>query len=236
MIDAIGHALAAVCGDRDVLARIGGVLGAAARAGLGHDQKQRAAALAAARAPVPPGLRGVDPSWIEAALRELPERARVALAEGPITETEVWLVRRACGDLVPLPVIDEALARPRVLGEVLRMSAPALRAWWTEIGRDQLAFAVGDHAASLGPALASAIARIARAPRLGELGPRRSAIERANGEAVVIGIRAVAPHLERVLARGVILRFPHPEALAIGAELTAHRDAQTASWQALIAA
>ncbi len=235
MIDAVGHALAAACIDRDVLARIGGVLGEAARAALAQDQKQRVAAVATARAPVPPGLRGVDPSWIERGLLDLPARARVALAEGPLDEVDVWLVRRACAGLVPLPVIDETLARPGVPADVLRMSALALRAWWTELGRDQLAFALGDHAAELGPVLAPAIARIARAPRLGELGPRRSAIERATGEAVRVGVRAVAAHLEPVIARGLVLRFPHPEGVEIGSELAVHRGAPTAGWKALIA-
>ncbi len=235
MIDAIGQALAAACGDRFVLARIGGVLGEAARAGLPHDAKQRPAVLAAARSPVPPGLRGVDPSWIELGLSGLPARARVALAEGPITAIDVWLVRRACAGLVPLPVIDVTLARPRVPADVLRMSVPALRGWWAEVGRDQLAFALGDHAGALGPMLAPAIARITRPPRHGELGPRRSAVERANGEVMMVGARTVAAHLEPVLARGLVLRFPHPEGLEIGTELTTHRAAQTAGWKALIA-
>lgn len=235
MIDAIGHALAAVCGDREVLARIGGVLGDAARAGLAHDQARRAQAIATARAPVPPGLRGIDASWIEAALAELPERARAALAEGPISERDVWLVRRACASLVPLPAIEPALARPRVPRDVLRMSAPTLRAWLTEIGRDQLAFALGDLAAELGDALAPVIARIGRAPRLGELGPRRAAIERAQGEPLVIGVRTLAPHLEAVLARALVLRFPHPEGAAFAGELAAHAAARSAAWSALIA-
>jgi hypothetical protein len=235
VIDAIGHALAAVCGERDVLARIGGVLGDCARAGLAHDQPKRAAAISVARAPVPPGLRGVDGSWIEAALAELPQRARAALAEGPISEADVWLVRRACAGLVPLPAIDPALARPRVPADVLRMSAAAVRGWLTEVGRDQLAFALGEHATALGDALAPAIARIARAPRIGELGPRRAAVERAQGEPFVIGVRAIAPHLEVVIARGLVLRFPHPEGLVLARELTAHAAARSAAWPALIA-
>ena len=235
MIDAIGHALAAICGERDVLARIGGVLGETARAGLAHDQAKRAAAIAGARAPVPTGLRGVDGSWIEAALAELPERARAALAEGPISDADVWLVRRACAGLVPLPAIDPALARPRVPLDVLRMSVAALRAWLAEVGNDQLAFALGEHATALADSLAPAIARIARAPRLGELGPRRAAVERAQGEPLVIGVRTLAPHLEPVIARGLPLRFPHPEGLAFARELTAHAAARSAAWPALIA-
>ncbi len=235
MIDAIGQVLAAACGDRAVLARIGGVLGDAARAGLAQDQPQRAAAIASARAPVPPGLRGVDPSWITAGLAELPDRARTALADGPLSELEVWLVRRACARLVPLPPIEATLARPRVPADVLRMAVPALRSWLTEVGRDQLAFALGDHAAALGAHLVPVIARIGRAPRAGELGPRREAIARAQGEPFVIGVRTVAPHLEPILTRGLVLRFPHPEGEHLAAELTAHRGSQTAAWGAVIA-
>ncbi len=235
MIDSIGHALAAICGERAVLARIGGVLGDAARSGLAHDQARRAQAIAAARAPVPPGLRGIDGSWIEAALAELPERARAALAEGPISEADVWLVRRACAHLVPLPATEPSLARPRVPGDVVRMSTSALRAWLVEIGRDQLAFALGEHAAEIGAVLAPAIARIERAPRIGELGPRRAAIERAQGEPLLIGVRAVAPHLEAVLARALVLRFPHVEGTAIARELAVHAAARSATWPALIA-
>ncbi|MBL0217850.1 MAG: hypothetical protein IPQ07_28720 [Myxococcales bacterium] len=235
MIDAIGQALAAACGNRAVLGRIGGVLGEAARAGLAQDQAQRAAAIAAARAPVPPGLRGIDPSWIEVALAELPDRARVALAEGPLSELDVWLVRRACAQLVPLPPIEATLARPRVPADVLRMSVPALRGWLAEVGRDQLAFALGEHAAALGASLVPVIARIARAPRHGELGPRRAAVARAQGEPFVIGVRTVAPHLEPILARGLVLRFSHPEGLALAIELTAHRASPTAAWATVIA-
>jgi hypothetical protein len=180
-------------------------------------------------------LRGIDGSWIEAALAELPERARAALAEGPISEADVWLVRRACAQLLPLPAIDPALARPRVPVDVLRMSVAALRGWLAEVGRDQLAFALGEHATALGDSLAPAIARIARAPRLGELGPRRAAVERAEGEPLVIGVRAVAPHLDAVIARGMVLRFPHPDGLVFARELTAHSAARSAAWPALIA-
>jgi hypothetical protein len=115
------------------------------------------------------------------------------------------------------------------------MSVAALRGWLAEVGRDQLAFALGEHAAALGDALAPAIARIARAPRLGELGPRRAAVERAQGEPFVIGVRALAPHLESVIARGLVLRFPHPEGVAIARELTAEIAARSAAWSAVIA-
>jgi hypothetical protein len=223
-----GRALAAVCDDRAVLARIGGSLGDAARAGSTAD------ALENARAPVPPGLRGVDAGWIEAALAGLPARARIALAEGPRTEADVWLVRRAIAHVPPLPAIDPSLARPRVLADVARMSAIALRDWLIEVGRDHLAYALGDHAAKLAE-LAPALARIDQAPRAGALGTRRDAIARAVGEPFAIGVRALAPHLDLPLRRSVALRLPHPDALGIAAELTAHAGGRSGAWLALVA-
>jgi hypothetical protein len=227
-----GRAIAAVCGDRAVLARIGGSLGEAARRAL--EPSQRPVVMTAARSPVPPGLRGVHESWIEAALEPLPDRARVVLAEGPLDEADVWLARRACAHIPPLPAIEPALARPREVGDVLRMSPRALRDWLTEVGRDQLAFALGDHAAAV-PELADARLRIAKPPRHGELGPRRDAIDRARGEVFVIGVRALAPHLDRPLARALVLRFSHPDGRGIGAELTGHRAGRSTAWSALIA-
>ena len=212
-----------------MLARIGGALGDAARAGGDRRFDE-------VRAPVPPGLRGVDPSWIEAALAELPLRARAVLAEGPRDEADVWLARRACATIPPLPPIDPDLARPRTPADVLRMAPRAARDWLVEVGRDHLAFAIGDHARAV-PELAAAAARIARAPRAGELGPRRDAIARAQGPAppFVVGVRALAPHLDALLARGLVLRFPHPDALGIASELTAHRDGRSGAWSALVA-
>ena len=227
-----GRALAAVCNDRAVLGRIGGSLGESARRAL--EASRRAEVLTAARSPIPPGLRGVHETWIEAALEALPARARVVLAEGPLDEADVWLARRACAHIPPLPAIDPALARPRTVIDVLKLSPIALRDWLTEVGRDQLAFALGDHAAAV-PELGDARVRITKAPRHGELGARRDAIDRARGETFVIGVRALAPHLDRPLARALVLRFAHPEGQGIGAELTAHRAGRSASWSALIA-
>jgi hypothetical protein len=227
-----GRALAAVCTDRAVLARIGRSLGEDARRAL--DPSRRAEVIAAARSPVPSGLRGVHESWIEAALEPLPARARVVLAEGPLDEADVWLARRACAHIPPLPAIDPALARPRTVSDTLAMSPIALRDWLTEVGRDQLAFALGDHAAVV-PELADARVRIMTSPRHGSLGARRDAIDRAKGEAFVIGVRALAPHLDRPLVRALVLRFSHPDGRGIGAELTAHHAGRSAAWSALIA-
>jgi hypothetical protein len=223
-----GRALAAICDDRAVLARIGGSLGEAARSSGAGD------AVEAARAPVPPGLRGVDAGWIEAALDGLPERARIALAEGARTEADVYLVRRAIAHIPPLPAIDPALVRPRTVTDLLRLSALSLRDWLIEVGRDQLAYALGDHAAKL-PELAAARARIALPPRAGSLGDRRDAIERASGEPFAIGVRALAPHLDRPLRRALVLRFPHPDALGIAHELAAHAGGRSGAWNALVA-
>lgn len=225
---AAGAALAAVCDDQGMLGRIGGSLGEAARAGGDRG------VLAGARSAVPSGLRGVDPSWIEAALAALPPRARIVLAEGPRDEADVWLARRACAGIPPLPAIDPALARPARPIDVLRMAPRAVRDWLIEVGRDHLAFAVGEHARAL-PELAAAVARISRAPRAGELGARRDAIARGTGAPFTVGVRALAPHLEPLLARALVLRFPHPDALGIASELTAHRDGRSGAWSALIA-
>ena len=225
----LGNALAAVCDDRGMLARIGGVLGEAARAG-------GAASVDEVRAPVPAGLRGVDPSWIEAALGALPPRARAVLSAGPRDEADVWLARVACAGIPPMPPIDPSLVRPSKPIDVLRMSPRAVRDWLVEVGRDHLAFAAGDLARTV-PELAAAAARIELAPRAGALGSRRDAIVRAKGnsEPFVVGVRALAPHLDAQLARAFVLRFPHPDALGIAAELTAHRDGRSGRWEALVA-
>lgn len=248
VIDLVGTALAAVCDDQAVLARIGGVVGEAARAGGRTNLDEL-------RAPIPPGLRGVDPSWIEAALSVLPPRARAVLAGAPRDEAEVWLARRACAGIPPLPPIDATLLRPRVPLDVLRMAPRAVRDWLVEVGRDHLAFAAGEHARAV-PELAAAVARIERAPRAGELGARRDAIARASSagprgaaargaevnagakggaEPFVVGVRALAPHLESLVARALIVRFPHPDALGIASELTAHRHGHSGGWMALVA-
>jgi len=82
----IAHALALACDDPAVLARLGGPLGAEARAAARElaalPRGDRARLAAIARAPVPQGLRGAHGSWIEAALAELPARARAAVAAG----------------------------------------------------------------------------------------------------------------------------------------------------------
>jgi hypothetical protein len=289
----IGEALAAACGDRAVLARIGGPIGAAARAALERlerlehtggapaRRRLRAGWAAAARAPVPPGLRGVHPSWIEATLAELPPRARADLAGGGLgtaagtaagspgasagapagapDPVAVWLVRRACAGLPPLPVADAA-GPPASIDEAVRLRGDALEAWLVEIGADQLALAVG---AAGGEALAAAVrvvgARLARAaariggpPRVGALGPVRAAIARCKAAVaelqgggplddralLAIGARAIAPHACALARRQLAVRLPRPLGLAAADALAAFAQApiaQAPAWRALAA-
>jgi len=236
----IGRVLAAATlvalGDREVLARIAGPIGEAARTAYDRldamepevRRDKRRTWSAASRAAIPPGLRGIDPTWIEAALAEVPAGARAALAAGASTETEVWLARWACSSLPPMGVIDPKLVWPRELSDVSRLAAPALHAWLEEIGADQLAFALGAHATNaasvFGARLLVAAARIGVAPREGALGQRRAAIERARVDPdplalVKIGARALAPHTDPLLRRQLVHRLPRPVGLVVAREL-----------------
>lgn len=216
----IGELLAA-CADRldadatAVLARLAGPLGDVAReAAREHAlldepaRKRRRAELAAqVRSPVPPQLRVVHPTWIEAALAELPARARTAIAGEATDPIDVWLARWATASL-PLPG-----------GERVPHADP--RAWLLAIAEDQLAFALGTGAPA---ALAAAVARIATPPRHGALGPHRAALARCRGASlddpaslIAIAGRALAPHLaDDALARlHLTRRLPY----ALGAVL-----------------
>ncbi|MBA3454330.1 MAG: hypothetical protein H0T42_14655 [Deltaproteobacteria bacterium] len=222
--------------DRAVLARIAGPIGEAAR--VAYDRlvamspearrdKRRTWAVAS-RAPVPPGLRGVDASWIEAALADLPPAARDALASGAITEVEVWLARSACAALPPMPPIDPAKLRPREVGDLARLTPAVLRAWLEDVGADQLAFALGSLAVNAAPVfgerLLVAAARIGTAPRAGALGQRRAAIDRARVDPdpvalLKIGARAVAPHTDSLLRRQITHRLARPIGLVVAREM-----------------
>ena len=219
----IGDALAAACADRGVLGRIGGPVGEAARAAAealaalsDRDRRmQRAMSAATARAPVPPGIRGIDASWIEAALLDLPHRAREAVAGGKLDEVSVWLARWACAALPALPAIDpEAIP---ALDTMTRLSGAALRAWLEDIGAEQLAFALGDPraiagaAAIIGDRVLAAADRIAVDPA--RLGPRRAAIARCqvtldDHALFTIGVRTVAPRLDALTRRQLAHRLP----------------------------
>lgn len=261
----IGEALAAACGDRAVLARIGGPIGLAAREALDRLAREprpevrralRAAWVAAAGAPVPPGLRGVHPSWIEAALAGLPARARADLARGGAggDPVAVWLARWACAGLPPMPAAD-APGPPRSLDEAVRLRGEDLAIWLAEVGADQLALALG---AAGGDALAAAArvvdgpsgerlrraaARIGGPPRAGALGPVRAAIARCrvaldDRALLEIGARAIAPHVDALARRRLAVRLPRPAGLAVAGALAAFAGApieQVPAWRALAA-
>lgn len=252
--DVLAGALAAACRDPAVLGRIAGPLGLAARAALpaASDRGARVRSAAAARTPVPAGLRGVHPSWIEAALAELPERARQAVASGGGDAASVWLARWATASIPPMPAVTAA--RVVSLDTALRASAGTLERWLADTGADQLAFALatagdaGEPAVAaaariVGERLVAAAARIERAPRAGALGPIRAAIARSrvvldDVALVRIGARAVAPYVDPLARLTIMHRLPRAIGSIVGGELlAAARSPRSDSprWQALAA-
>jgi hypothetical protein len=238
----IGELLAAACNDASVLARLGGPFGEAAR-----DAADELAALPAAdarawrirlltalRAPIPPGFRGVHPSWVEAGLVGLPARARAALAVSSPDPIDIFLARWACAAIPPLPSIDPALRVPSSIDEAVRLTGDALAAWLAEVGADQLAHALASQpdalrtlARTVGDRLLAAAARITQPPRAGALGPTRDAIARCRGDArsdllIRIGARTIAPHTDPLTRRQLAVRLPHTLGLALLAELVTH--------------
>jgi hypothetical protein len=253
MSEVIIGALAAACGDPDVLARLGGPLGEAVRAASAGrpDRATRARWAARARTSVPAGIRGVHPSWIEAGLAGLPERARGAVASGGGDEVDTWLARWATAAIPPMPAI--AAARVTSIDSATRVSASTLERWLEDVGADQLALALsaagGDAitaaTARVGDRLRAAAGRIAVAPRVGALGPVRAAIDRCRVELdsaalLRIGARAIAPHAGRdPLARLQIMhRLPRSLGQIAGDELAAGAHGALADaprWAALVA-
>lgn len=233
-----------------VLARLAGSLGVTARE-MAHTLDEvdgtartrlRAELAAAARAPVPAGLRLVHPTWIEAALAELPSRARTAIASPGGAALDVWLARWATAAVPPMPT-----APLTDLERVIAREPEAVLAWLAGIGADQLAFALGP-AAAAHPLLAAAARRIAQPPRHGALGPKRAAIARCRGitlddgsdALLVVAGRALAPQLvDAPLARVQLTRrLPYLQGKRLEHELVTHasitRD-HVPTWAALLA-
>lgn len=230
----LAGALAAACRDPDVLGRLAGPLGDAARAASAacDDRAIRVRWAAAARTSVPAGLRGVHPSWIEAGLAGLPARARAAVASGGGDAVETWLARWATATIPPMPAITAR--RVTSIDSAIRVDATTLEAWLAETGADQLALALGAAgggavaaaARIVGDRLIAAAARITAAPRAGALGPPRAAIARCrialdDRALVLIGARAIAPYVEPLARLQLAHRLPRPLGLAAGDELAA---------------
>ncbi len=185
----IAHALALAGGD--LVALLGGPLGDAARAVPRASTRERAEMIARLRAPVPEGFRGVHGSWIEAALAELPPRARAAVAAGGGDPVDVWLARWACAHIPPLPPIRSQPVR--TIDDVIALPDPG--EWLRAVGRAQL-----DYAMSL--------ARPG-APRRDELGPARAVIARCHGgDELAIGARTLAPHASPLQRMQLAVRLP----------------------------
>lgn len=228
-----------------VLSRLAGPLGHEARDALASitaldpaARKRRCAELATlARAPLPAGLRAVHPSWLEAALADMPARARTAVAAPGTDPVDVWLARWATAALPPMP-LEPGSARRWPPGEPL--------AWLSAIGADQLAFALGEPAKAM-PALVAACERIERTPRKDRLGPQRAAIARCLDVALDddlallrVAARALAPHLasDPVARLQLIRSVPRPIGLVLARELATHAAApvdQGPAWAALVA-
>lgn len=236
--DVVAGALAAACRDPAVLGRLAGPLGEAAReaARLGaRGEVDRATCVRwaqAARAPVPAGLRGVHPSWVEAGLEGLPARARAAVAAGGGEAVDVWLARWATAAIAPAPAVTAA--RVTSVDSATRVDAATLVAWLEDAGADQLALALGaagDRAVTaaanlVGDRLTAAAARIALPARAGARGPVRAAIERCQVELddrvlLRIGARAVAPYLDALARLRIAQRLPWPLGRVVAAELAA---------------
>jgi hypothetical protein len=252
--DVVAGALAAACRDPDVLARLAGPLGDAARAAItgpagSLDRAIRVRWAAVARTPVPAGLRGVHPSWIEAGLAGLPARARAAVASGGGDAVDTWLARWATATIPPMPAITAT--RVTSVDAATRVPASTLSAWLEDTGADQLALALGAAgggavaaaARVVGDRLLAAEARIVLAPRAGALGPPRAAIARCrvtldDRALAQIGARAVAPHVDRLARLRIMHRLPRPLGLAIADELAAAAGLAVADaprWAALAA-
>ena len=218
----IGRALALWGGD--VVDLLGGPLGDEARAARAEiaraSREQRAHWLAELAAPVPPGFSGVHPSWIEAALDGLPARARAAVA-GAADPTDAWLARWACASIPPMPAVRAAPVR--TLADLVALPAGDLESWLRRVGQAQIAYALS-------------LAQPGAVRRTG-MGGARAAITRSRGgDPVLVGARALAPHVSSRVARQLAHRLPRGLGLAVLVELRAHAGdplADAPAWDAL---
>jgi hypothetical protein len=213
----VGRALALY--GADVLDMLGGPLGDEARTARAEVARASTTERAAWRAELAtPSVRGVHPSWIEAALEGLPARARAAVASAS-DPTDLWLARWACASIPPLPPVRSGPVR--TLADVLALPAGELEAWLRRVGAAQLQYALSlaQPGAQRKPGMGSARALIARC---------------AGGDPVLVGARSLAPHTSPLAARQLVHRLPRGLGLAVLAELRAHTgDADGSTWDAL---
>ena len=196
----------------------------------GADQAARARALATWRAPVPPGLRAVHPTWIEHGLAGLPPRAREVVAGVPASPADVWLARSATAHLPPM-IVEPALAalvaaHPawKLVDAIPTAPLAALVSWLEQLGADQLAFATSGRSRRF--TATSQRAAIARCTGL----PKDELLH------VKISARTLAPRLSSLAAHQLAVRLPRPVGLLVHDELAAHRGgADVPVWPALLA-
>lgn len=261
----IAEAIAAACNElraRDaILARLGGLLGESVRAAAGElaalppaqARSRRAMWAAAARAPAPPGLRGVHPSWIEAALDGMPARTRGELASGPEDPVGVWLARRACAAFPPMPAV-RLVDRVGALEAVLALPESLLESWLENVGAEQVAvLAIASKTVELvqrqpgvaGARLRQAVHRVwpfFRKDLLGypvaQIARRCAGVPFVDSGLLRIGARTIAPYVAtRLLAASQLVhRLPRERGLVVDAELRAFASApieSVPSWRVL---
>lgn len=232
-----------------VLERLSGPLGEHARTAASElarcdastQKRMRAEWAMLARAPVPAGIRSIDATWLEVSVKDLPPRARGAVAAGGNGGLiDVWLARWATASFVAMPVVAVA-ARLRTRDDAGALDSQAALRWLGRIGADQLAYAMGSTSEALSQAVRDAHARIRQPPRVGQLGPIRAAIERCQlhgGDPILVGATTAAPHLSPVVRRQMVTRMSR----SIGAKLGQAFDAgaftpldRSPTWTALAA-
>jgi hypothetical protein len=232
----IDGALLAVIAERAgvgaaVLERLGGPLGAAARQSAGElaalpagPRAQRVALeLARVGSPVPPTVRAVHGSWVEAALAAEPE-AKAALERPSLDEATAWLLRRAFGALprhAPSPTaIEGAQQRLRwagalALGSLLGGRRQAIAAALAQLGDGGQALREVVRGLEAGELSAMELREATRACRGVEL-RQAYALERigvtALGDAIIDG-------RERERWMALCCFLPRPVGLAIAAQL-----------------